>query len=222
MKLKEFFSKLTSLYLLGHLLTMAVVVVLLCLGVWFGLRLYTHHGEGIAIPDLKGMKMGEARELLESDGLYMVVNDRRHDKSKPADCILAQLPGAGMKVKSGRTIYVTINSNESERKVIPEVIDNSSYREAQARLAAIGFKILEPKLIDGEKDWVYGIQAGGRNIINGAMVPIDQPLTLVIGRGAAAEDEELMNEQENDTDTSEDNEDDVDGFLEVTDNPDEQ
>ena len=216
MNAKIFFGKFKSGYLLGHLLAMVLVVVLFCLGIWYGLRLYTHHGEGIVIPDLSGMNSMQARELLEANELYMVVNDSGYNKRKPAETILAQLPAAGMKVKAGRTIYVTVNSLQSPSIALPDLIDNSSYREAEARLKALGFKLQETKVIEGEKDWVYGIQANGRNLESGDMVSIETPLTLVIGRGMYGEEDELMDED----DILYDEEDDeVDDFLEIPDMP---
>ena len=216
MNAKIFFGKFKSGYLLSHLLAMVLVVVLFCLGIWYGLRLYTHHGEGIVIPDLSGMNSMQARELLEANELYMVVNDSGYNKRKPAETILAQLPAAGMKVKAGRTIYVTVNSLQSPSIALPDLIDNSSYREAEARLKALGFKLQETKVIEGEKDWVYGIQANGRNLESGDMVSIETPLTLVIGRGMYGEEDELMDE---DDILYDEEDDDVDDFLEIPDMP---
>lgn len=192
MKAKDFFGKIVSPYLLGHLIAMIIVVVLLCLGVWHGLRIYTHHGEGIKVPDLSGMDYTKARELLEGDHLMVVVNDSGYNKRMPANCVLAQLPAAGMLVKEGRTVYLTINSLSSPKLAIPDLIDNSSFREAQARLQAMGFKMTDPKLVEGEKDWVYGIQCGARQLQSGDMVPIESRLTLVVGRGVFSEDEEVF------------------------------
>ena len=48
----EFFNKFKSKYLWGNLFAMGVVVALLCVGVKFGIELYTHHGEAILIPDI--------------------------------------------------------------------------------------------------------------------------------------------------------------------------
>lgn len=191
MQTKDFFGRFLNLYLLGHLLAMAVVVVLLCLGVKFGLELYTHHGEGIKVPKVEGMLYGNARTMIMEDGLNILVTDSGYNKKLPANIILAQSPGDGTLVKSGHTIYVTVNSPSSPTFSIPDLVDNSSYREAEAKLMAIGFKLLPPKLVPGEKDWVYGIISRGRRVSTGDMVSIETPLTLLIGNGSYDSDEDL-------------------------------
>jgi beta-lactam-binding protein with PASTA domain len=192
MKTKEFFGKIFSPFLLGNLLAMVVVIVLLCLGVKYGLAWYTHHDEGIKVPKVEGMIYNNALLLLEENGLNIMVTDSGFNKRLPANCILAQSPGEGTMVKEGHMIYVTVNSPSSPSFAIPDVIDNSSYREAEAKLTALGFKLLPPKVVMGEKDWVYGILSRGRRVSTGDMVSIDSPLTLMIGSGMYdQEDEEL-------------------------------
>ena len=112
-----------------------------------------------------------------------MVSDSGYVKTMPADCILAQTPGLGTKVKLGHTIYVTVNSPSSPTFAIPDIVDNSSYREAEAKLMAMGFRLTPPQEVVGEKDWVYGIVCRGRRVSNGDRVPIDYPLTLMIGKG---------------------------------------
>lgn len=190
MKTKEFFGKFVSAYLLGNLLAMVLVIVLLGLGVKYGLDLYTHHGEGIRVPKVENMIYANARSLCEQNGLNIMVTDSGYNKRLPANCILAQNPGEGTMVKEGHTIYVTVNSPSSPTFAIPDVVDNSSYREAEAKLMAIGFKLLPPKYVPGEKDWVYGIVSRGRRVSTGDMVSIDSPLTLMIGSGMYDSEEE--------------------------------
>lgn len=183
MNAKDFFGKLFSRYLVGHLMAMAVVVVLLCVGVKFGLDEYTHHGQGIVVPDVKGMTYEKAYRQLDELGLAIVVSDSGYNKQLPADCILAQTPGSGQQVKEGHVVYVTVNSPSSPTFAIPDIVDNSSYREAEARLMAMGFRLTAPQWVDGEKDWVYGILCRGRRVSNGDRIPIDYPLTLMVGKG---------------------------------------
>lgn len=221
MKIKEFFGKFLSLYLWGNLLAMLLVVVGLCFGVKYGLEWYTHHGEGIEVPKLVNMTSKNARLLLAESGLELQVNDSGYNKRLPADCILAQSPGPGMKVKPGHIIYVTVNSPSSPTFAIPDVIDNSSYREAEAKLMALGFKLLPPKRIVGERDWVYGILSRGRRLNTGEHVSIDTPLTLLIGNGQFGDDEDIdYTEPEyyfrgEEIDDVDDTDDEIDEFKEI-------
>ena len=170
-------------YIVRHLMAMALVVILLCVGVGIGLDYYTHHCEGIVVPDLKGMGYDKACRLLAERGLDIVVSDSGYSKLLPAHSVLAQTPAFGQKVKQGRIVYVTINSPHSPTFAVPDIVDNSSVREAEARLQAMGFRLTEPLLVDGEKDWVYGILCRGRRISNGDRITMDYPLTLMVGKG---------------------------------------
>ena len=191
MKAKDFFSKFKSLYLWGNLLAMVLVVVGLCFGVKYGLKVYTHHDENVVVPNLMRMSASDARRLLAEKGLELMVADSGYNKQLPADHILVQTPNPGMKVKLGRTIYVTVNSPSSPTFPIPDIVDNSSYREAEARLTALGFKLLPPKRIMGERDWVYGILCRGRHVNTGDQVSIESPLTLLIGNGQYGDEEDI-------------------------------
>ena len=191
MKTKEFFGKFCSKFLIWNLVAMALVVVLLIVGVNYGLDWYTHHGEGIRVPNIEGMNITKAREMMEEKGLEIVVTDSGYNKRLPADCILTQSPDAGLTVKAGHTIYVTINSSNSPSVAIPDVVDNSSYREAEAKLISLGFKVLPPQYVTGEKDWVYGVTCNGRRVSAGERVSIEKPLTLQIGSGQYGMEEEV-------------------------------
>lgn len=189
MNVKVFFDKFKSWYIWGNLIAMLVVVIVLCILVNMWLGSYTRHGEGFEVPDLTGMDFDKAEAMLEKDGILLETTDSGYNKRLPGNSILTQTPGAGTNVKSGRTIYVVVNSTSSPVVAIPDLIDNSSFREAQARLQAIGFRLLPPKVIDGEKDWVYGIMNNGRQLQTGERVSIELPLTLVIGNGEYEEDD---------------------------------
>ena len=191
MSLKTIFRKLVSPMTWGNCLAMAVVLVLLFAGLVWWLSYYTHHGEGICVPDFSGMNYHESMERGDELGLIVMVGDSTYNKRMPAGCVVAQKPLAGTSVKSGRIVYVTINSLTMPRVAIPDLVGNSSYRQARARLQALEFKLTEPKLIDGDKDWVYGLQCGGRNLEAGDMVAKESTLTLVIGNGLTEEDLEL-------------------------------
>ena len=75
MKPSDFIKKLMSRYLVGNLLAMALVVAVACGGVKYGIDRYTHHGEEIAIPDVKHKLYGDAEYLLTQAGLQVQVTD---------------------------------------------------------------------------------------------------------------------------------------------------
>lgn len=191
MTTNEFFNKIMSGRLWGNLGAMFIVVVLLCLGVKFGLDLYTHHGEEIEVPNIKHKLYSDAEQLLSNHGLEIEVTDTGYVRSLPPDCILEQVIAPGTKVKRGRVIYVIINSDHSPLLTLPDLIDNNSYREARANLIAMGFKVGPPQYVSGEKDWVYGITCRGQNLHNGQRVSVDDVLTIQVGDGVMNMDEDI-------------------------------
>lgn len=183
MTIKDFFSFKTNKYFWLNLLAMAVVVTLLFFGVLKWLDAYTRHGEAVVVPDVKGMTVGEAEQLFRNRGLVCIVSDSTYVKNKPAGSILDVNPSIGQKVKEGRLIYLTINTLSVPLRPVPDVADNSSVRQAQAKILASGFKLSENELIPGERDWVYGIKYEGRSLEMGDKVPVGATLTLLVGDG---------------------------------------
>ena len=213
MKTREFFGKFCSKFLVGNLIAMILVIIVLAVGVNYGLDWYTHHGEEIKVPNIEGMEISKARAMLEEKGLIVVVTDSGYNKRLPADCVLAQNPDAGLMVKTGHTIYIIVNSASSPTLAIPDVVDNCSYREAEAKLVSLGFKVLPPQYVTGEKDWVYGVSCNGRKVSAGERISIEQPLTLLVGSGQYGMDEEIGivgSDTQSEGDNSE-----VDDFVEV-------
>ena len=183
MQIGEFFRKARSKYFWGHIAAMIIVVVLFGLVVKYGLDFYTNHGKVVEVPNLIHKSYEEAENLLDELDLNVVVSDTGYVKSLPADCILEQSIAPGLIVKPGRIVYVTINSAHSPTLAIPDVIDNSSFREASGKLKAMGFKLAKPELIPGEKDWVYGITCNGRQLAAGDRVSVEELLVLQVGDG---------------------------------------
>ena len=185
----------------GNLLAMFAVIVLLIVCTWMWLGHYTHHGEEIEVPNVVGQLVGDAEYTLEMLELEAVVVDSTYDRSKPSGTIMVQHPKAGAKVKSGREIYLTINSKQSPSIALPDIADNSSLREAQDRLRQLGFRIGPIEYRNGDKDWVYGVKCQGRTVMTGERIPTDAPITLIVGSGQDEEeifdyDDEEANDEE--------------------------
>ena len=147
------------------------------------MNIYTHHGESIIVPDVKKHSYEASLKVLEDLGFEVVINDTGYVKNLPPGTILDQLPAPGTKVKSGRTIYLTVNATDSPTLIMPDIIDNCSLREAMARLTALGFKLGQTQFVPGEKDWVYGILVNGKNISAGDRISIESTLIIQAGNG---------------------------------------
>lgn len=178
-----FISKFKSRFLWLNLLAMAVVIVVIAIGLQFAMDFYTHHGETITVPDVRKQPCEGSIDMLEDMGFIVEVNDTGYVKNLPPGTILMQLPLPGTVVKSGRTIYLTINATDSPTLTLPDVIDNSSWREAEARLKTLGFKVGPPQYVFGEKDWVYGILVNGRNVTTGQKISVESTLIVQVGNG---------------------------------------
>ena len=179
--LKDFFSFKKNRAFWLNLIAMPIVVLAIIFGVLHWLDDYTHHGQSIIVPNVKGLPFKQAEAEFNKKNLKAVVIDSNFVKGMPAGAVLEQKPSSGAKVKTGRTVYLTINTAEIPRVAIPDIIDNSSYRQAEARLRALGFKLTAPEIINGEKDWVYAVKYMKKELTNGEKIPRESVLTLIIG-----------------------------------------
>ncbi len=190
---QDFKKKLTAPLVWGNCLGMIVVSVAAIIGGMIFLNHYTHQDEIVTMPDVRGMDSGVAIKELAAAGLSAYVEDTGFVYDRPADIILDQSPVPGHKVKPGRKVELTINSHKVKMVALPDLADNCSLREAEIRLHTLGFKTTEPKRVDGDRDWVYGMKIGGRDVSGGTKVAAKSTITLVVGKGMPEEelDEEL-------------------------------
>lgn len=165
-------------------MAMFVVICLLVFGTLKGLDVYTQHGVSVEVPNVIGLSEQEAGMLLHNHELDYEIVDSNYVKTELPGRILDQNPSAGSKVKKGRVVYFTINSLSTPLRMVPDVADNSSLRQAQAKLLASGFKLEQAELISGEKDWVYGVKYNGRELRSGDKVPEGATLVLLVGNGS--------------------------------------
>ncbi len=172
-----------------NLIAMVLVGIALCIGLWIWMTSYTMHGEGVEVPDVKGMTLGDAEYALEKLELVAFVVDSAYVRGQPAGIVLEQSPAFGSRVKSGREIYLTVNQKQTPTNTIPDIAGNCSRREAEARLRALGFKIGPMEFVPGDPDWVIALKVNGREVYTGERVPCDAPVVLVVGNSDMESDE---------------------------------
>ena len=132
-KLKDFFSFKHNRFFWLNLIGMVIAVIGCIGGTLFWLDAYTHHGQSYVVPDIKHKSLEQAQLLLQNQQMQGIVVDSTFVKELSPGIVLEQKPEAGMRVKEGRTVYLTINTREVPRVRIPDIIDNSSVRQAAAR-----------------------------------------------------------------------------------------
>jgi beta-lactam-binding protein with PASTA domain len=191
MDFKNIGKKLISPIVWGNFLAMALFLVVVITGLMMFLNNYTRHGESIEVPDLRGQKPEAAMMRLEALGLYGEISDTGYITTMEPYVLLEQSIAPGKHIKEGRRVSFTINGNGARPLQIPDLANNSSIREAEARLKAMGFVITEHEFIMGDRDWVYALKAKGRELNVGERLPVDIPITLVVGKGEEDEEESL-------------------------------
>lgn len=179
--LKEKFSFKNNRWFWLNIICIIALPIIIIYGTLVGLDAYTHHGESYIVPDVKNKQLSQAQLLLQDKHMTGVVVDSTYVKGLPSGIVLEQTPTGGARVKEGRTIYLTINTTEVPMIKIPDLIDNSSVRQAAAKLRSMGFRLTEPEFVPGEQDWVYGIKYLGRELHLGDKVPNEALLTLCVG-----------------------------------------
>jgi beta-lactam-binding protein with PASTA domain len=190
LKSKLFFKQLFRAVVIG------VVAVLILLQL---LRLITRHGKSITVPNLIGMELQQATDLMEDTKLTIKVMDSsKYDPNYPKYAILDQSPKAFKEVKAKRKIYVSINPSGYAAVSIPDIIQITK-RNAISKLNAVGLQIDTITYIPAlGKDMVYAIKFEGDSIAVGAQLPRMSKIELVCGDGTRTRVEDLEEELEED------------------------
>lgn len=103
------------------------------------LPLYIHHNKEVVLPDVVSKKYDEAKAILDSTGLKIIIEDRKSDSKFLPDVVLVQNPKGNSTVRKGRRVYVTLSTSESP-VLVPSLIGNSE-REANIKLNNSGLRI---------------------------------------------------------------------------------
>ena len=193
--MSDFFKKLTSPIVYWNLIMLVVVSIALLIVLWFWMKDFSHHGESVEVPQVKGMLLADAEYELGKQGLVVVISDSSYNRKLPAGTVLEMAPAPGSKVKTGRNIYLTINTRSVPTLPIPDIADNCSLREAEARLKSLGFKLGPIEYAPGDKDWVLAVKCKGVHVMAGDRVEIDCPITLVVGNNNSGIGDDFEDEE---------------------------
>ena len=181
MSLPTVFNFLKSKFFWINVGVAILSVIVLTIIVLFSLKFFTKHGEQVAVPDVTGLYVEEADVLLKKQDLSYEIIDSVYVRDKLQGEILEQIPRAESNVKTGRTIYLTINSKSDKMIILPQ-IQNVSYRQARATLEAIGFVVSNIEYKPSEfPDLVMGIRVGQTPVRAGDRLRAGASVVLIVG-----------------------------------------
>ena len=186
--MKKILAFLTSKTFLANAVLGGLFIVLLIWGTQLWLKAFTHHGEKIAVPDLNGLNLADAAELLSSRELhYTVIDSSEFNPEIPLGAVVDQYPKAGSEVKSERHILLTINPFTVRKIELPNIIDKT-LRRAVYDLESKGFKvgalIYKPDLA---KDVILGMLKNDKPVQPGDKFIKGTVIDLLVGSGLGDE-----------------------------------
>lgn len=169
---------------------MVLAITVISISIWLLLNYidgYTHNGQTITVPSLKGMNMKEVEELLIDKKLKFEILDSVYVEKAEKGVVLDQSPDENDLVKENRTIYVTISKVIPPKISLPDVIDMSQ-RLAVAKLESYGLKIGRLDYIPSEcLNCVVKMSIKGKPVFPDDLIAKGSTINLTLGSGTSNE-----------------------------------
>jgi len=190
--MNKFLAYLKTKTFRTNLIIAIVAVTSFILLIFFSLRYYTRHGEGVPVPKLQGLTVEEAIKSLEAQGLTYHI-DSVYQMDKPPGMVVEQDPDANTNVKLNRTIYLTIITRTAPNVGFPDIFEKT-FLEARAVLSNYGIKIGDTSYVsDIARDRVLQVEFRGRQVSQGDQIPKGSVISLILGDGKGASEVDLPN-----------------------------
>lgn len=154
--------------------TMLAVLIFLCislLGAFIWLKIYTHHGQELEMPDYSGFTYEDAVKDASRKKFRMSIRDSLHILGKEGGLIVKQNPSPGSLVKSNRMIYVTITKRSPDKILsgrLPEMY-GKSYERKKKELEdhfEIKSRIVDTRFDPGDAGQVLEVRYQGKTIMD--------------------------------------------------------
>lgn len=163
-----------------------LLVFLLC-GLFYivffsSLSLITGHNSHARVPNVLNQDVKIAVKSLEQLGFEVEIDSAYEPKMRSL-MVLSMIPDTGSSVKTGRTIFLTINKAEPPLTPMPKLTDlsfRSAIRILESARLVLGDTIRKP---DYAKGAVLEQLYNGKTITAGDMIPQGSKITLVVGDG---------------------------------------
>lgn len=189
----DFFRFLLTKKFLRHLGLAAALTLILLLGTLLWLKIYTHHGKTIVVPDLTGLTVEEVDDVTSSRHLRFEVIDSVFSMEMPRGTVIKQNPNPTSRVKKNRKIFLTMNAVNPEMVSMPQLI-GLSFR--QARLALQNAGLVQGSITykpDFAKNNVLQQMHGDSVINEGTEIAKGAVIDLVLGMGLSSQTTRVPN-----------------------------
>ncbi len=180
-------KKILNHYIVKNVLILVLIGFFIFYGTLIVLRHYTHHGEALPVPDVRGLTIAEAGKTLNAQKLRWQLTDSVYVTTVKPGAVVNQNPEPNSKVKENRNIFLTINALSPEKVKMPDVV-GVTFRQAKTMLESQGLSVGKMTYVpDIAKNNVLKQMYKGREIGKGSVVVKGSEIDLVLGRGLSDE-----------------------------------
>ena len=137
---KENKKCLTDNIYIKNILGIFIALLALIISSSIFLKVITHHGNKIEVPDFTNMTMSEAKYNAGINNIKVIVIDSVYVRRMKKGAVYNQNPKPGSTVKKGRRIRLTINSITPKKIIMPNLV-GVSMRQAHAELLSRGLNL---------------------------------------------------------------------------------
>jgi beta-lactam-binding protein with PASTA domain len=116
------------------------LVVLIVVLFFSSLDWITGYGHKEKVPSVTGQHILAAQKILEDKGFQVAIQDSVYIDSLAKQAVIKQSPEADAEVKTGRTIYLTVNRSIPPQVEMPN-LSGFSIRSAEMYLQSLGLKL---------------------------------------------------------------------------------
>lgn len=177
------FKFITDKSFFVNLLAVILVVLILIFLFFSLLGVITGHDETQKVPYVLGKSYAEAESVLKVAGLKAGIQDSLYsDTARPLQ-VMRQSPDADAIVKSGRTIYLTINRSVPPQVEMPD-LRGFSLKSAELYLQSLGLKMGELTYVpDIARNAIKDQLLNGKSLAPGTKINMSSSIDLLIGNG---------------------------------------
>lgn len=177
-------------------LHLTLVVAFIALFVYLTLillKVYTHHGKSLAVPDFYGLYESDVKMVASENKLRYNIIDSLFVPDAIPGTVISQHPDLDTRVKQRRTIYLIIAAMLPEKVRLPSIVD-ISLRNAQSQLENVGLRLGKVEYRPSEfLNLVLDKSLNGKPLPDDTILAKGTEIDLVVGKGLSNEKTSVPN-----------------------------